>query len=85
MSGGRRGGDSRNWEPGGRATVIRWYRDVEIHDDQHQAVRAGLPRPDAARLSLVDAVFSVMRSLALDGAFTFDRDFRDCGFAVFPD
>jgi predicted nucleic acid-binding protein len=38
------------------------------------------------RLSLVDAVsFAVIRSLALDGAFTFDRDFRDCGFAVFPE
>jgi len=37
------------------------------------------------RLSLVDAVsFAVIRSLALDGSFTFDRDFRDCGFAVFP-
>ena len=37
------------------------------------------------RLSLVDAVsFAVIRSLALDGAFTFDRDFRDCGFETFP-
>jgi hypothetical protein len=37
------------------------------------------------RLSLVDAVsFAVIRALALDGAFTFDQDFRDCGFEVFP-
>ena len=37
------------------------------------------------RLSLVDAVsFAVIRTLALDGAFTFDRDFRDCGFRTFP-
>jgi predicted nucleic acid-binding protein len=37
------------------------------------------------RLSLADAVsFAVIRSLALDGAFTFDRDFRDCGFKTFP-
>lgn len=37
------------------------------------------------RLSLVDAVsFAVIRSLALDGSFTFDRDFRDCGFDVYP-
>ena len=37
------------------------------------------------RLSLVDAVsFAVIRTLALDGAFTFDRDFRDCGFKAFP-
>jgi predicted nucleic acid-binding protein len=38
------------------------------------------------RLSLVDAVsIAVIRSLGLDGSFTFDRDFRDCGFAVYPD
>lgn len=37
------------------------------------------------RLSFVDAIsFAVIHSLALDGAFTFDRDFRDCGFAAFP-
>lgn len=37
------------------------------------------------RLSLADAIsFAVIRSLALDGAFTFDRDFRDCGFKTFP-
>jgi predicted nucleic acid-binding protein len=37
------------------------------------------------RLSLVDAVsFAVLRTIALDGAFTFDRDFRDCGFKTFP-
>jgi hypothetical protein len=23
--------------------------------------------------------------LALDGSFTFDRNFRDCGFTVYPD
>jgi hypothetical protein len=28
--------------------------------------------------------FAVIRSLALDGSFTFDRDFRDCGFVVYP-
>ena len=37
------------------------------------------------RLSLTDAVsFAVIRALALDGAFAFDRDFRDCGFAMHP-
>ena len=46
---------------------------------------ADLRRFADKRLSLVDAVsFAVLRSLALDGSFTFDRDFRDCGFAVFP-
>jgi predicted nucleic acid-binding protein len=38
------------------------------------------------RLSLADAVsFAVIRELSLDGAFAFDRDFRDCGFAMHPD
>ena len=37
------------------------------------------------RLSLTDAVsFAVIRDLALDGAFAFDRDFRNCGFAMHP-
>jgi uncharacterized protein len=36
-------------------------------------------------ISLADAVsFAVIRDLALDGAFTFDRDFRDCGFVTHP-
>jgi len=26
----------------------------------------------------------VIRDLALGGAFAFDRDFRDCGFAMYP-
>ena len=37
------------------------------------------------RLSLTDAVsFAVIRELSLDGAFTFDRDFQDCGVAMHP-
>ena len=46
---------------------------------------SSLRRFSDKRLSLVDAVsFAVIRTLALDGAFTFDRDFRDCGFKTFP-
>ena len=26
----------------------------------------------------------MIRDLSLDGSFTFDRDFSDCGFAVYP-
>jgi predicted nucleic acid-binding protein len=37
------------------------------------------------RLSLTDcASFQIIDRLGLDGAFTFDRDFRDCGYAVRP-
>jgi uncharacterized protein len=46
---------------------------------------SNLRRFSDKRLSLVDAVsFAVIQSLALDGAFTFDRDFHECGFATFP-
>jgi len=46
---------------------------------------AELRRHGDKRLSLADAVsFAVIRALALDGAFTFDRDFRDCGFDTYP-
>lgn len=51
-----------------------------------EAGLADLRRFADKRLSLVDAVsFAVIRSLALDGSFTFDRDFRDCGFPVYPE
>jgi len=37
------------------------------------------------RLSLVDcASFENIDRLGLDGAFTFDRDFRDCGYVSMP-
>ena len=37
------------------------------------------------RLSLTDcASFEVMERLALEAAFTFDRDFRDCGYRMLP-
>jgi hypothetical protein len=37
------------------------------------------------RLSLTDCVsFELMERLGIDSAFTFDRDFRDCGFRMVP-
>ncbi len=37
------------------------------------------------RLSFADAAnFATMRRLGIDRAFTFDRDFRDCGFEMLP-
>ena len=37
-----------------------------------------------ARSSAAQAA-AVGRSLALDGAFAFDRDFRDCGYKTYPE
>lgn len=37
------------------------------------------------RLSLTDcASMALMRRIGLQAAFTFDRDFRDCGFGMVP-
>ena len=37
------------------------------------------------RLSLTDCVsFELIDRLGLQGAFTFDRDFRDCGYRMVP-
>jgi hypothetical protein len=63
---------------------VRWQSIVDA--PLVEAGLADLRRFADKRLSLVDAVsFAVIRSLALDGSTTFDRDFRDCGIAVYPD
>ena len=69
-------------------TALLSSRRYEVLFIDAPLVEAGLANLRAyadKRLSLADAVsFAVIQSLALDGAFTFDRDFRDCGFAAFP-
>ena len=57
------------------------FTDMEL-------IRGGLARMGRfadKRLSLTDCVsFELMERLGLDAAFTFDRDFRDCGFRMVP-
>ena len=63
----------------------RRYEVLFVDPSLVEAGLADLRRYSDKRLSLVDAVsFAVIRALALDGSFTFDVDFRDCGFAVYP-
>jgi predicted nucleic acid-binding protein len=63
----------------------RRYEVLFVDPPLVEAGIADLRRFADKRLSLVDAVsFAVIRTLALDGSFTFDRDFRDCGFDVYP-
>ena len=63
----------------------RRYEVLFVDPPLVEAGLADLLRFADKRLSLVDAVsFAVIRALALDGSFTFDRDFSDCGFAVYP-
>ena len=51
-------------------------------------VRGGLDRMEQLadkRLSLTDCVsFELIDRLGLQGAFAFDRDFRDCGYQMVP-
>jgi predicted nucleic acid-binding protein len=53
-----------------------------------ELIRGGLARMARfadKRLSLTDCVsFELMEKLGIPAAFTFDRDFRDCGFRMVP-
>lgn len=63
----------------------RRYEVIYLDHELLLAALDELERFADKRLSLPDcASFAVMRRLALDAAFTFDRDFRDCGFSTVP-
>jgi len=63
----------------------RRYEIVFIDLDLLRAATAQMKRFADKRLSLTDcASFELMERLRLDAAFSFDTDFRDCGFPMVP-
>jgi predicted nucleic acid-binding protein len=63
----------------------RRYEVVFAAPDVLGAALERLGRLADKRLSLTDcASFELIDRLGLAGAFTFDRDFRDCGYAMVP-
>ena len=64
----------------------RRYDIVFVDGDLLRAALALLERFADKRLSLTDcASFELMDRLGLAAAFTFDRDFRDCGYQMLPE
>ena len=70
----------------GRALLDSLWRDVNF--SLRTMLRAALETMGKfadKRLSVADCLsFVLIERLALDGAFTFDRDFLDCGFESYP-
>ena len=57
------------------------FVDADLFDDALER----MARFADKRLSLTDcASFAVIERLGLAAAFTFDRDFRDCGYLTVP-
>lgn len=63
----------------------RRYELLFVDADILAGALARMSRFGDKRLSLTDcASFEVMDRLALTAAFSFDRDFRDCGYRMVP-
>ena len=63
----------------------RRYDLVFVDAGLLEGALAQMKRFGDKRLSLTDcASFEAVERLGLDGSFTFDRDFRDCGYRSLP-
>lgn len=63
----------------------RRYEILYVDAALIQGALAQMRRFADKRLSLTDcASFEVLDRLGLDGAFSFDRDFRNCGYRMVP-
>ena len=81
-----RAGARRAAEAARALLASRRYQVLFLDLDLLAEALAQLERFSDKRLSLTDCTsFALMVRLGIDAAFTFDRDFRDCGFAMVPD
>ena len=72
-------------EAGNNVLQSQRYRLVFIDADLLRGGLARMVQLADKRLSLTDCIsFETMVRLGLPGAFSFDRDFRDCGFQMLP-
>lgn len=63
----------------------RRYDVIFVDEEMLRSALGRLERFTDKRLSLTDcASFELMDRLGLRAAFTFDRDFRDCGYEMLP-
>jgi predicted nucleic acid-binding protein len=61
------------------------YQLIFLDEEMVRGALARMGRFADKRLSLTDcASFETMERLGLSEAFSFDRDFRDCGFRMVP-
>jgi len=78
----------------GAKSAVDFTRDL-LRSTRHDLILVDLELLEGAlrrmerygdkRVSLTDcASFELMERLGIDTAFTFDRDFRDCGFRMVP-
>lgn len=80
-----RAGAARAAEAGRSLLEGRRYAVVFIDTPLLRSALARMEQFGDKRLSLADcASFELIDRLGLDGAFTFDRDFRDCGYRMLP-
>jgi predicted nucleic acid-binding protein len=80
-----RAGAARAVAAGRSLLDSRRYELLFVDGEVLDGALARMARYADKRLSLTDcASFEVMTRLGLTSAFSFDRDFRDCGFEMLP-
>ena len=80
-----RAGTDRAVDAADRILRSTRYEVVFLDEELLRGALGEMSRFSDKRLSLTDcASFELMKRIGLSAAFTFDRDFRDCGFETVP-